>query len=173
MGPGRSWTQQGAGAARALQGRAPFPGAAARTRRPGRSAETPVAASRVSPGGRKVGSGPGGLEGGPAGLRGARSAEQGAADEADTLCPPPPPRPPLLPAAGGAVLGSPSRGLRGPRPRLCQPSRPATFPCARPQERGAKVHPGPSGAHRAGDRGSAKDPGSCRLEYGPASRRES
>lgn len=128
MEPGRCWTQRGAGAARALQGRAPFPGEAACTRRPGRSAETPIAASRVSPGGKRVGPGPEGREGGPAGLRGARSAEQGAAAEADTLCPPPPPRPPLLPAAGGAVLGSPSLGLRGPRPRLCQPPWPRNFP---------------------------------------------
>ncbi|MEJ1270588.1 SERTA domain containing 4 [Cricetulus griseus] len=48
---------------------------------------------------------------------------------------------------------------------------PATFRSARPQERGTEVHPGPSGAHGAGGRGSAKDPDSCGLECSPASRR--
>lgn len=167
MGLRRSWTQRGAGAARALRGRAPFPGAAARTRRPGRWAKTPwrrVGCTGV------VGGSAWSQEGREKGLRGAgmRVPRNKA------------PLPELTPCVPRHLRARPCSWLRtalssAHLPSGCQAHAPAsssllgpaTFPSARPQERGTKVHPSSSGAHRAGGSSSAKDQGSCGWSVAP------
>lgn len=137
--------------------------------------EDPVVASRVSPGSRERSAW--GQKGREEGLRGAgmRVPRNKAPLLELTPCVPrhlrARPCSRLRAALSSAHLPA---GCQAHAPASVSLLGPATFPSARPQERGTKVQPGSSGAHGAGgSSSSAKDQGSCGLECGPASRCES